>query len=91
MLAQAMTHAAYAHPGWGNGPGPWTGGPGWWLIFPVLFWLLVLSLVGYLIYRGSSARSARGAAERVLAELYARGEISDDELKHRRAVLRSKS
>lgn len=89
MLAQAMTHGAYAHPAWGNGPGPWT--PGWWLIFPVLFWLLVLLLVGYLIHRGSPAPSARRAAQRVLAELYARGEISDDELKHRRAVLRSKS
>ncbi|SCG68814.1 SHOCT domain-containing protein [Micromonospora inositola] len=93
MLAEVMSYGAYAHPGpgWADGHGPWDGGPGWWLVFPVLFWLLVLSSVGYLIYRRSPARSARSAAERILAELYARGEISAEELKQRRAVLRSKS
>ncbi|MFU8875765.1 SHOCT domain-containing protein [Micromonospora sp. SL4-19] len=83
----------YAHPGpgWADGHGPWGGGAGWWLIFPALFWLLVLSSVGYLLYRRSPTRSARSAAERVLAERFARGEIEAEELKQRRAVLRGKS
>lgn len=89
MLAQ-MAAYAFAHPGWGGGPGPWDGRPGWWLIFPALFWLLVLSSLAYLIYRRSPTRSARSAAERVLAERFARGEIGEEELKQRRAVLRGK-
>ena len=93
MLAELTSYAAYAHPhpGWGDGQGTWDGGPGWWLIFPALFWVLVLSAAGYLIYRRSPARSARSAAERILAEGYARGEITEDELKQRRAILRGKS
>jgi putative membrane protein len=94
MLAGLMSYAAYAdaHPGWGDGHGHWNGGgPGWWLIFPILFWVFALSAVGYLIYRRSPAQSARSAAERTLAERYARGEISEEELKQRRAVLRGKS
>lgn len=94
MSAELMSLAAYAHahPGWSDGNGPWNGGgPGWWLIFPILFWVLVLSAIGYLIYRRSPAQSARSAAERMLAERYARGEISEDELKQRRAVLRGKA
>ncbi|MFJ8580541.1 SHOCT domain-containing protein [Micromonospora sp. NPDC093277] len=89
MLAEVAGYV-YAHPGpgWGDGNGPWNGGAGWWLIFPTLFWLLVLSSFGYLIYRRSPTRSARSAAERILAERFARGEISEEELKQRRAVLR---
>jgi putative membrane protein len=81
MLAEVMYH----------GHGPWHGGgPGWWLVFPILFWVLVLSAVGYLLWRRSPERSARSAAEHTLAERYARGEISEEELKQRRAVLRGK-
>jgi putative membrane protein len=74
-----------------HGPGRWEGGPGWWLVFPVLFWLLVLTTVGYVIFRRTPTRSARSAAERLLAERYARGEISADELRERRNVLRGKA
>jgi len=66
------------------------GGPGWWLVFPVLFWALVLTGAGYLVYRGSPRRSARTAAERTLAERFARGEIDSEELRQRRMVLRGK-
>ncbi len=51
MLVELVSNAAYAYPGWGHGPG--AGGPGWWLIFPILFWVLVLSAIGYVIYRRS--------------------------------------
>jgi putative membrane protein len=55
-----------------------------------VFWLLAVSVVGYLIYRSSPRRSARGAAERTLAERYARGEIGEEELRQRRTVLRGR-
>jgi len=73
----------------GTGPGPWHGGgPGWWLIFPILFWAVVLAVAGYLVYLRSPRRAARGAAERTLADRFARGEIGEDELRERRAALR---
>ena len=87
MMAQLATYAVYAYPGWGHGPG--AGGPGWWLVFPIVFWALVLSVVGYLICRRSPKQQARSAAERTLAERYARGEISEEELRQRRTVLRA--
>lgn len=90
MLTQILTHAAAAHPGWYR-PGAWHAGPGWWLAFPIVFWLLVLSAVAYVIYWRSPRHSARRSAEHTLAELFARGEISEDELKQRRAVLRGRS
>ena len=90
MLTKVVVYAS-AHPGWGAGHGPWDGRAGWWLIFPALFWLLVLSSLGYLAYRRSPARVARSAAERILAERFARGEIGEEELTQRRAVLRARS
>lgn len=86
MLAHLVSFAA--HPGWGYGHG--AGGPGWWVIFPILFWVLVLSAAGYVIYRRSPKQQARSSAERTLAERYARGEIDEEELLQRRSVLRSK-
>lgn len=87
MVALLASYAVDAYPGWGHGPG--AGGPGWWLIFPILFWALLLSAVGYLFYRRSPRQQARSAAERTLAERYARGEISEDEWRQRRSVLRT--
>jgi putative membrane protein len=87
MVTQLANHVTYAYQQ-GQWDGPWhDGGPGWWLAFPIVFWLVVLLAAGYLIYRGSSRQSARRAAERTLAERYARGEISDEELRQRRAGL----
>jgi putative membrane protein len=88
MVAQLASYTVAAYPGWGHGPG--TGAPGWWLIFPILFWAVVLSIAGYVIYRRSPKQQARSAAERTLAERYARGEISEEELRQRRTVLRAK-
>ena len=50
MVAQLAGYAAVTYPGWGHGPG--VGGPGWWLIFPILFWLGAIvagRLIGYTI------------------------------------------
>ncbi|MGH3765953.1 MAG: SHOCT domain-containing protein [Pseudonocardiaceae bacterium] len=77
-----------SHPSWEYGHA--VGGPGWWLIFPIMFWVLVLSAIGYVIYRRSPKQQARVSAERTLAERYARGEISEDELRQRRDVIRTR-
>ncbi|GAB3808955.1 SHOCT domain-containing protein [Micromonospora zhanjiangensis] len=91
MLAHVASCSAYAvdQPGWG--PGCWDGSPGWWLVFPIAFWVIVLSVLGYVLYRRSPKQSARAAAERTLAERYARGEIDTDELLERRNALRDAS
>jgi len=87
MLAQLSTYAA--DPAWHNGP--WNhGGPGWWLVFPIVFWVLVLSVIGYVIWHRSPRQTARHAAEQTLAQRYARGEIDEHELRERRANLRGK-
>jgi len=87
MLAQLTTYAT--DPAWHNGP--WNhGGPGWWIVFPIVFWVLVISTIGYVIWRRSPGQSARHAAEQTLAERYARGEIDEHELHERRSHLRDK-
>ncbi|MGA8112809.1 MAG: hypothetical protein WCA46_03995 [Actinocatenispora sp.] len=93
MMTELASNAmvAYGQLGWHHGYGPWSGGPGWWIVFPVLFWVLVLSGIGFLLYRRTPRQVARSSAERTLAERYARGEIDADELRERRNTLRSKA
>ena len=63
--------------GWGWGPGPW------FLIFPLLFWTAVI--VALVVTR----RRWRGhSGESTLADVFARGEISEAEYRARLAVLR---
>ncbi len=66
--------------GWGAGS--------WWPIFP-LFWVLLWGVVIYTVFRfRRDARRHRGhSAEDVLAERYARGEITVDEYRERLSVL----
>jgi putative membrane protein len=69
--------------------GDWGPGP-WWPIFPI-FWLLVVGFVIFAVFR---FRRGRGpwqpvqSGEGVLAERYARGEISEDEYRDRLRVLK---
>jgi putative membrane protein len=63
----------------------WNGGP-WFLLFP-LFWLLVIVSAFWLFRRGRGWHHGP-TAEEVLAERYARGEISGEEFEQRRQVLR---
>ena len=72
------------HAGW-DGPGPWIG----------LVWLVVVaSVIALFVFRASRWRGrgyehrGHGSAEAVLAERYARGEITEDEYRKSRAVLR---
>lgn len=83
------------------GPGGWghMGGGGWswlWATAMVLTWVLVIGAVAWLI--GAAARRPGGAAvpppsgtdraRAILAERYARGEISTEEYDERLAKLR---
>ncbi|HEY3000587.1 MAG TPA: SHOCT domain-containing protein [Acidimicrobiales bacterium] len=67
--------------GWGYGPGPW------FLIFPFL-WFGLIAFVLWRFRRGAwGAWRGHQSGRSVLAERYARGEISADEYRERRAVL----
>lgn len=62
--------------------GPWGAGGWGMMIFMSLFWLLVIALVAWLVYRlaaggrgGPGARPRGGEAEEILKQRYARGEI----------------
>jgi putative membrane protein len=63
----------------------------WWPFFPI-FWLLLWGVVLFALFR-SRRRWGRWHAERapqdVLAERYARGEISEEEYRERLAVLKA--
>ncbi|WP_298460990.1 SHOCT domain-containing protein [uncultured Cellulomonas sp.] len=86
-----------AHPG-----GPWDGrwdggGPGWWVVFPILWFLLVATVVVVVARRwrrapwGAGAAGAgsgrTGSARAVLSERFARGEIDEAEYRTRLEVL----
>lgn len=70
--------------------GPYAGGPGWWFIFPLLWFLLVATVVFVFVRRGRARYWHYGqfAGEQKLAERYAAGEIDEEEYQRRLAVLR---
>ncbi|WP_218974452.1 SHOCT domain-containing protein [Streptomyces sp. NP160] len=69
----------------GAGYGPWHGGgPGPWLLVPLLFWVLVIGAVVFTVRRHRSR-----SAEHVLREAFARGEVDEEGYRARLAVLRS--
>jgi putative membrane protein len=69
---------------WAGGGG---GGP-WFLFFP-LFWIGLL-VGAFFLFRGRRDRWQSHSAEGVLAERYAKGEISADEYRERLNVLQRK-
>ena len=66
----------------------WHWGWGWWMGFGmVLFWVVV-GLAIWLLVRGGQAPSSGGPEPKeILAERFARGEISEEEYEERRLVL----
>lgn len=79
IASEMVGHGA----GWGPG--------GWWPIFP-LFWALLWGAVIVALFRFRRAYGTdRGrSAEDVLAERYARGEITVEEYRERLGVLKEK-
>jgi len=74
--------------GYGMGPASWL----WMaLILITLMALLAVALVAgvRILDRAASERAEDTPTDRVLAERFARGEITDEEYQHRLAVLRS--
>jgi putative membrane protein len=76
-----MEMTALAGSGWGGGP--------WFLFFP-LIWIALL-VGAFFLFRPGRDRWQTPSAEEVLAELYARGEISADEYRQRLNVLQRKA
>jgi putative membrane protein len=61
---------------------------GWWPVWPLL-WLVVLGTIVWLVVRkGRWCRGGRHHANEILAERYARGEVSTEEYRERLEQLR---
>ena len=74
--------ATHGHDGWGYGPGPW------FLFFPLL-WIAIVAFVVWRFRRGGPPwRHGASTGQSVLAERYARGEITVDEYRERLTVLK---
>src|SRR4249919_3378659 len=73
-----------AHQGHWNGPGAW------WPIFPILWLLVFATIVVVCLQFGRRHRAYAGprAGEAKLAERFAAGEITEQEYRERRAVLK---
>jgi putative membrane protein len=59
----------------------------WWPVFP-LFWILFWGVVIFMLFRFRGRWQRGHSAEGVLAERYARGEISVEEYRERLSVLK---
>ncbi|MGH3344610.1 MAG: SHOCT domain-containing protein [Carbonactinosporaceae bacterium] len=83
-LGEAPVLAAWGGHGWGDGPGAW------WPVFPLLWALLWAAIIitAIVLWRRRAAAGPSRGGESVLAERYARGDISEDEYGKRLAVLR---
>jgi putative membrane protein len=79
------TLLAHTH-GWGDGPGPW-------LFFPFTFFFLWIAVIAFAVwrFRRGGPPWARHSGQSVLAERYARGDITADEYRQRRDVLREQN
>jgi putative membrane protein len=81
---------AFGGDGWRHGWGP---GSGWgWLWGPIVLlgWVAVIATVGWLVVRSGrpGERSGVERAREVLAERYARGELTTEEYRERLEQLR---
>ena len=71
--------------GWGNGPGPWA-------LIPLTFLLLWIAVIAFAVWRfRRGAPWSRHSGQSVLAERYARGDITAEEYRERRDVLKEQT
>lgn len=72
--------SAFGHYGWGAGP--------WWLLFPLLWFLLWAAVIvaGIVLWRRRNHPTS--SAQSVLAEEFARGNLTEEEYEQRLAALR---
>jgi putative membrane protein len=78
---------------WG---GPGSGGSWWpWILFPILFWGGILSLIAWIVARifprsraDNRLEAPRDSAEEILRERFARGEITAEEYERILRVLK---
>ncbi|MGH4020800.1 MAG: SHOCT domain-containing protein [Pseudonocardiaceae bacterium] len=84
-LAWILADPGWRDAGWGDGAGPWLFGP-----VLVALWLGIIALVVWLVVRNVRPRERTGLdrAREVLAERYARGELSTEEYQERFGALR---
>ena len=68
--------------------GPHGGGFGWFGAFRLVFWVLVIAGVFFLLRRRPGKGNEERTGESLLAERYAKGEISEEEYRQRLTVLR---
>jgi putative membrane protein len=62
----------------------------WWVIAPFFWalWLAVLGTILYFVFRGRRRATGGNRAQAILAERFARGEISTEEFHERMDALR---
>ena len=79
MLSSIIADHTY---GWGDGPGPW-------VLFIPLFWIAVVAFAVWAFRRwGGPPWRSVPSARSVVAERYARGDITADEYRERLSVLK---
>ncbi|MEP6665862.1 MAG: hypothetical protein ABJA81_05390 [Nocardioidaceae bacterium] len=86
MIPTALDTITLAHRDWGDASP-------WWVLFPIFWFLLVATVVTFVIIniRRRGRLSGQRAGERRLAERYAAGEIDDQEYKSRLTTLKELS
>ena len=86
-VTDSITTLAITADRW-DGDGP----PDFWPVFPVLWFLFLVGAIATIVYfrRRACEGAPRRSGEARLAEMYAAGEISEEDYRSRRAVLREK-
>ena len=72
--------------------GTWQHMAGWgwgWMMLGWLFWLLLIALVVWAVGRFADRSTGRPDPEELLAERFARGELSVEEFEQHRSALRN--
>jgi putative membrane protein len=72
---------------------PWDGPGSWWVVFPILWFLVFATVVTVAVVLASrrGRLSGRRAGERRLAERYAAGDIDEQEYEQRLGTVRRMS